>query len=692
MPRRSAPTPPSERADAPRDLPRLERHLAAVRAETAAQAPAGRRVPSDAWWRARVDLALLDAVLAAYLRASGTKAWARRSTELLGLTTLTAPGAAAPLVPGTAARAALDEALDGAPWLEWGARGLDELVRDFGIEHERSALGKFYTPPAFIEHILDHTLDRALKTTSIEELRVLEPSCGSGDFAVPLLDRLAAAWVEHGADPLTARRHALERNLFAIDWDPVAVVVTRIRLLAHAIDAYREAGDLPAPRVLHENALWDAVEAPALGPTTLDLPLDDPARPGPPRLDDAGGLLASRSPFHVIVGNPPYGAHLEPGEKRWLRSRYRLASGRFDTAALFVERSLELLAKGGHLGFVMPHSLVRSGAYGAARRMLTTRLALTTLADLGNAFPGVAFNTMIFTGTSGRAGPRVEVFRAGAGRLSRTARLPRAFVAGHETLPLGVREEDVELYRELESRGRPLRTLVRNERGLNLPSRRARLGQDLAGDSVPVVRGRDLTPFGVLDPALLPRVAASAAASALLSAPAVGIQNVSNVIEATMLPSGVLPLDTVNVLTPRSEELDPFYLMALLNSSLLNAYLRDVVISHATLTVHLDDPTLGSLPIALPPDEAARLEVDRRVRALLGLTGAAPEGQARAALRAELDVAVAAVYGVPAERAARLAPAPPSPPPAAPAARPARTTRRGPKAAARRARGSPKAR
>lgn len=683
MPRRSATPQPSERADAPRDLPRLERHLAAIRAGMAARAPSERRVPSASWWRARVDLSLLDAVLSAYLRASGTRAWARRSTELLGLTTLGAHGPAAPLVAGTPERTALDEVLDGAPWLEWGARGLDELVRDFGIEHDRAALGKFYTPAAFIEHILDHTLGRALETTPIEELKVLEPSCGSGDFAVPLLDRLAAAWVANGSDPLTARRLALERNLFAIDWDPVAVVVTRIRLLAHAIDAYRDAGDLPAPRVLHENALWDAVEAPALGPTTLDLPLDDSSRRGPPRLDDAGGLLASRSPFHVIVGNPPYGGHLEPEEKRWLRSRYRLASGRFDTAALFLERSLELLAKGGHLGFVMPHSLVRSGAYGPARRMLVTRLALTTLADLGNAFPGVAFNTMIFTGTSGRAGSRVEVFRAEDGRLTRTARIPRAFVASHETLPLGVRDDDVELYRAIESRGRPLRSLVRNERGLNLPSRRARLGQDLAGDSVPVVRGRDLTPFGILDPAVLPRVAADDAGSAVLAAPAVGIQNVSNVIEATMLPGGVLPLDTVNVLTPRGDDLDPFYLMALLNSSLLNAYLRDVVISHATLTVHLDDPTLGGLPIVLPPSEAARLDVDRRVRALLGLTGAAPEGEARAALHAELDAAVAAIYGVSPERAARLLPgagaAAHVPPPRA--GRAARTpTRRPPKA------------
>ncbi len=632
------------------EIARVEAAVARLRAERAKRRSQEPEPAHGLGARARADLAILDAILASYLRTVGVADARRRSTELLGLRALEAPGAGPPFTLDATEREELDRTLEGVPWLEWGARGLDELVRDFGVAHDRNAMGKFYTPSAFVSHILDHTLDRALRTVPLEALKVLEPACGSGDFAVPILERLAAAWIAAGVDPREARRRALTRNLHAVDWDPVAVVVTRIRLVARAIDSYRDGGELARPRVFHENALWDAAAPPEPGDESLELPFGDPGRRGPPRLDDGGGLLASRSPFHVIVGNPPYGGRLSASEKTWLRRRYRLARGRIDTAALFLERSLELLAPSGYLGFVLPHSLTRSGAYGPARRMLTSRLSITTLVDLGNAFPGVSFNTMIVTGTTGKAPPRVDVFRARGGDLVRNARIPRSFVNRHETLPLGVTEVGLAIFRAMEARAVPLRALARNQRGLNLPKRRQRLGRALTADSVAVVQGRDLTPFGLLDPAALPRVSASDAGSALLSEPAIGIQNVSNEIEATLLPSGMLPLDTVNVLTPTDSRVDTFFLMAMLNSSLIHAYLRDVVISHATLTVHLDDPVLGGLPIALPPDDRTRREIGNLARVLLGLAGPVPAGEARARVLAELDARVAELYGVSPDR------------------------------------------
>ncbi len=656
MPKRS-PSPQLDRGPYhARDLDRVEHELARLRGAAAARGPAKRAATSASRWRARVDVALLEALLAGFLRAVGLERVARRGAEILGVASFLGGSAPAPFASGSAERAELERLIEQIPWIEWGARGLDELIQDFGVEHERKALGKFYTPRAFVDHVLDHTLSQALEVHPIGELKVLEPACGSGDFAVPLLERLADAWVANGAEPRQARRLALERNLFAVDRDPVAVVVTRIRLLVHSIDSFRDGGEPPIHRIAQENALWDAVEAPATEPQSLELPLGEKGRDAPLRLDEGGGLIAGHSPFHVIVGNPPYGAQLSVDEKRWLRARYRLARGRTDTAALFLERALEVLAPRGQLGFVMPHSFSRSGAYRAARTMLSERLSITTLADLGNAFPGIAFNTMIVTGTSGRAGKRVELYQARGGLPVRVARVPRTFLLGRDTLPLHVAEDDVAFYSAVEKRGVPLRSVVRNERGHNLSKRRARLIKELIAGGVPVVQGRDLTPYVPIDLATLPRVTAHDADGRALEAPAVAIQNVSNVIEATLLPSGVLPLDTVNVLTPTDERIDPFYLIAVLNSRVIDAYFRDLLISHATLTVHLDDPVLGGLPVIAPPDERTRREIGARVRSLLGLERAVPTGEARRRMIAEIDALVNRAYGVSDERAARLTP------------------------------------
>src|SRR5262245_38328754 len=90
-----------------RDLPRIEAELAHLRATAVAAAPKNRFKPAAAEWQTRVDLTLLDAILAAFLRAAGGKSSGRRSADLLGLRSLVESAAGAPFAAGSAERAAL---------------------------------------------------------------------------------------------------------------------------------------------------------------------------------------------------------------------------------------------------------------------------------------------------------------------------------------------------------------------------------------------------------------------------------------------------------------------------------------------------------------------------------------------------------------------------------------------------------
>ncbi|HBN09301.1 MAG TPA: hypothetical protein DD435_11870 [Cyanobacteria bacterium UBA8530] len=94
-----------------------------------------------------------------------------------------------------------------------------------------------------------------------------------------------------------------------------------------------------------------------------------------------------------------------------------------------------------------------------------------------------------------------------------------------------------------------------------------------------------------------------------------GYQNIASRFQATLFPAKTLPLDTTNFLLLQ----EPRYtrwLIALLNSRTLNTYLVDFLLNRATMTVHLDAPTVGDIPIALPPLEALD-EIDSLVDALL---------------------------------------------------------------------------
>src|SRR6266536_6201828 len=72
-----------------------------------------------------------------------------------------------------------------------------------------------------------------------EELRILDPACGSGAFLVHLLERLAALRI-HLGDPRAIhviRRAILTRSIFGVDVNPTAVWLCELRLwLSMAIE------------------------------------------------------------------------------------------------------------------------------------------------------------------------------------------------------------------------------------------------------------------------------------------------------------------------------------------------------------------------------------------------------------------------------------------------------------------------
>ena len=115
--------------------------------------------------------------------------------------------------------------------------------------------------------------------------------------------------------------------------------------------------------------------------------------------------VAARGGFGVVVGNPPWvRAHRIPeAQRKAYRREYAVAraaawepgasaagagrgfAAQVDVAALFVERSLELLAPGGTMALLLPVKLWKSLAGGGVRRLLTGRSQLVCVEDHGRA-------------------------------------------------------------------------------------------------------------------------------------------------------------------------------------------------------------------------------------------------------------------------------------------------------------------
>ncbi len=111
---------------------------------------------------------------------------------------------------------------------------------------------------------------------------------------------------------------------------------------------------------------------------------------GRPR-DDGG--------FDAVIGNPPYVRIQELGRElaEYCRRRYATAKGSFDVYIPFLERSLELLARNGRLGFIVPNKLLKLD-YGQPLRARLAREGLVEeVIDFGDAqlFPGATNYTCI---------------------------------------------------------------------------------------------------------------------------------------------------------------------------------------------------------------------------------------------------------------------------------------------------------
>ena len=92
---------------------------------------------------------------------------------------------------------------------------------------DRKTTGAFYTPQILVEQLTTSAL-----TSGTQNVRVLDPACGSGAFLVHIMERLAALRIHLGdSRPLhLVRREILTRSIFGVDVNPTAVWLCELRL------------------------------------------------------------------------------------------------------------------------------------------------------------------------------------------------------------------------------------------------------------------------------------------------------------------------------------------------------------------------------------------------------------------------------------------------------------------------------
>lgn len=212
------------------------------------------------------------------------------------------------------------------------------LVAPMDVEY-----GEVFTRRWVVDAMLDlvgYTPDR-----NLSELRVVEPSIGSGAFFLPLVERLLTSARHHNV-PL----EQLSEALFGLDLQSVHVETCR----AFTLELLRSAG---AGKALSEELAngW--------------------LRQGDFLLDDVP------TEVDVVIGNPPYirTEDLNDDMEALYRARWTTMRGRSDIYIGFYERSLGLLNEGGRLAFICADRWMRNGYGKSLRNLVVSRYSMDSV-------------------------------------------------------------------------------------------------------------------------------------------------------------------------------------------------------------------------------------------------------------------------------------------------------------------------
>ncbi|GAA1828685.1 BREX-2 system adenine-specific DNA-methyltransferase PglX [Actinomadura chokoriensis] len=295
----------------------------------------------------------------------------------------------------------------------WDTRFLGDLYQDLS-KAARETYALLQTPEFVEEFILDRTMNPAIREFGFEELKMIDPTCGSGHFVLGAFRRLIRLWDEKKDISLDERvRKALD-SVHGVDINPFAIAIARFRLLVAAMAAadirtLAEAGKYEWPLHL---AIGDSlIKARQLELTLTGEQTGDPLAEFAYATEDVHEHPQILQPgrYHVVAGNPPYITVADDKLKRLYQELYReTCFGSYALSVPFIQRFFELARRSngesghGRVGQITANSFIKR-EFGARliEKYFGSKVELTEVIDTSGAYiPGHGTPTIILIGTT----------------------------------------------------------------------------------------------------------------------------------------------------------------------------------------------------------------------------------------------------------------------------------------------------
>lgn len=229
----------------------------------------------------------------------------------------------------------------------------------------------------------------------LRNIKVLDPACGSGAFLNQVFDYLykegqvvneVIASLKLGqAEIFDLDKHILNNNIFGVDLNEESVQITKLSLWLKTANKSKELTTLDK-NIKCGNSL-----------------IDDPEVAGDKAFNwkEEFKEIFDNGGFDVVVGNPPYvfggNKGISTEEKKFYKNRYQVGSGKVNLFTLFIEKSVEVISSKGKVSFIIPNTFLRVTSYHEARKFVISQTSILSIVDLGaGVFEDATTSAIIF--------------------------------------------------------------------------------------------------------------------------------------------------------------------------------------------------------------------------------------------------------------------------------------------------------
>ncbi|KQC12697.1 MAG: hypothetical protein APR63_02125 [Desulfuromonas sp. SDB] len=474
----------------------------------------------------------------------------------------------------------------------------------------------------------------------LEDITVCDPAVGSGAFPVGMMNEIVRArnvisvfLNDHTRNDYEFKRCCIEHSLYGVDIDPGAVEIAKLRLWLSLIVEEEDIKNIkPLPNLdykivcgnslmgveknLFNHQIFSDMEK--LKPLYFNETNPTIKQEYKKQIDDLisritkghrefdfevyfSEVFHNKGGFDVVIANPPYGADIPKIQLAKIMKQCKDTSNS-NSAAIFIDFAKnKFINKNGIVTFIVPKSLLFSEKWLSLVKALCENTS--TIVDIEKGFENVLLEQVVFVFHISQKISKYQAIKFDEGVFIKRAEIPTELIGKYESWLCDVSEIDIKLSEKLLNETIFLKDVSFTMRGLPLQRKLKEKGD------IPVIGGKELQRYSVTgvkgyineETILNYKKATKLLKPKILSQNIIAhIENPKPHIKITSsvdVFGNVLSVDTINNTFITDNNYFICYILALLNSRLVNWYTYKFIYACAIRTMHFDSYYLGKIPI-----------------------------------------------------------------------------------------------